>query len=550
MRKPSPYSTLVFAAILAFAAAPVPAPGGDTPPGAADGAAAEPVLWAPTQQVPSSPGLVERGRALYAKQCSACHGAEGRGDGPAAYLLYPKPRDFRAARYRLVSTWERVPTDEDLYQTISRGMPGSAMPSWGHLPEADRWALVHYVKTFAAKPITVMPTEVPDATGSGGAGVIAVPPEPPYGAPERARAAQLFAEACATCHGARGKGDGEGSADRTDEEGYPTRPRDFTSGVFKANPDPEQLYRRIIAGLPGTPMPEGSWAYGDDGWHLVHLIREMSSDRQRQRAEMRRFRIAARRVARIPEHPDDGNWRQAPSVDLHLMPLWWRPTRPEELTVRALHDGRDIAMLLVWADETHDDTAIRTQDFRDAAAVQLALDADPPFFAMGEPGSPVNTWMWKAERDSDTRGVFRDLEAVYPNIGIDSYPNLLFAPFEQPQRHALTLQSDRSFVTGWGAGNIVSDPHLRGDAEDLSAEGFGTLQARSSQDPWVRAPGVYGTGSYRVMFRRALKGSGPNAARLKPGRTVPIAFAVWNGSAGDRDGKKSVTIWQELVLER
>jgi hypothetical protein len=42
------------------------------------------------------------------------------------------------ARYRLVSTWEGVPTDEDLYRTISRGMPGSAMPSWAHLPEIFR----------------------------------------------------------------------------------------------------------------------------------------------------------------------------------------------------------------------------------------------------------------------------------------------------------------------------------------------------------------------------------------------------------------------------
>jgi hypothetical protein len=37
---------------------------------------------------------------------------------------------------------------------------------------------------------------------------------------------------------------------------------------------------------------------------------------------------------------------------------------------------------------------------------------------------------------------------------------------------------------------------------------------------------------------------------LSPGARVPVAFAVWNGSAGDRDGKKSVTIWQELVLEK
>jgi len=38
--------------------------------------------------------------------------------------------------------------------------------------------------------------------------------------------------------------------------------------------------------------------------------------------------------------------------------------------------------------------------------------------------------------------------------------------------------------------------------------------------------------------------------RFAPGKPVPVAFAIWNGSAGDRDGKKSVTIWQELYLDR
>ena len=79
--------------------------------------------------LPSSPKLISLGRQVYSQQCTACHGVSGRGDGEAAYLLYPKPRDFVAARYRLVSTWERVPTDRDLFDTITRGMPGSAMPS-------------------------------------------------------------------------------------------------------------------------------------------------------------------------------------------------------------------------------------------------------------------------------------------------------------------------------------------------------------------------------------------------------------------------------------
>jgi DMSO reductase family type II enzyme heme b subunit len=81
------------------------------------------------------------------------------------------------------------------------------------------------------------------------------------------------------------------------------------------------------------------------------------------------------------------------------------------------------------------------------------------------------------------------------------------------------------------------------------AVGFGTLPARPRDDQAVDARGVYATGTYRVMLRRDLAGRGPRAVTLTPGATVPVGFAVWNGSAGDRDGKKSVTIWQDLVLE-
>ena len=104
-------------------------------------------------------------------------------------------------------------------------------------------------------------------------------------------------------------------------------------------------------------------------------------------------------------------------------------------------------------------------------------------------------------------------------------------------------------MTGWAAGNVVSDPLRKSPAEDLVAQGFGTLTARPRDSQAVDARGVYATGSYRVMLRRALAGTGPRAVTLTPGATVPVSFAVWNGSAGDRDGKKSVTIWQDLVLE-
>jgi mono/diheme cytochrome c family protein len=506
-----------------------------------------PVTLSPSTVRPVSPALLALGQRVYAKECVACHGAQGRGDGEAAYLLYPKPRDFTAAKYRLVSTWERVPTDEDLFRTISRGMPGSAMPSWGHLSEDERWALVHYVKSFASEPLVIRTATDPKGEGQAGTGVIRMPPRAPFTPEARRLALERYADACASCHGETGKGDG--TEELKDDLGYPTRPRDLTVGVFKGDPDPGQLYRRIIAGMPGSPMPMSDWAYGPEAWHLVDLILSWSSPEQRARAEMRKFRIVARRVDRVPDHPQAGAWRLAPPVNLHLMPLWWRSDRPEEVTVRALHDGRQLALLLVWADATHDHTAMRPQDFRDAAAVQLSPSPEPPFFAMGSRDHFVNIWMWKSERQADLEPAFQDLEKVYPNLGIDSYPHLKAAPVEQPTRHALTLASDPTFVTGWGAGNIVADPSRRSPAEDLVAQGFGTLRARPRREQAVDARGVYATGSYRVMFRRDLLGRGTGVVTLQPGATVPVGFAVWNGSAGDRDGKKSVTIWQDLVLE-
>jgi len=502
----------------------------------------------PTQKIGASKKILEQGRAMYARRCSACHGPDGEGEGEAAYLLYPKPRNFVRGQFRFVSTWDGTPTDEDIYRIISRGIPGSAMPSWAHLPEKDRWGLVHHVKSLSTQPWEVGPSVAPDpSAGVDGSGPIEVPPEPRDDAASVERGAALFVEQCASCHGPGGRGDGTTAEKMVDDANYPVRPRDLTTGVLKGSPRPDLLYRRVAGGIPGTPMPRAALQRPEDGWHLVHFVLSLSSERLRDRAEMQRFRIEAPRVARVPDHPDAGEWRNAPSVNLHLMPLWWRYKRPEYVTVQALHDGKELALLLTWADDSNDVAAIRPQDFRDAAAVQLATGPDEPFFAMGEKGQFVSVWMWKSDREADLKG-FHDIDWQYPDIGIDSYPNLQMAPYEQPMRDALTLESDPTFITAWGAGNVVADPERRTSAEDLRAQGFGTLRARPPMDQEVEALGLYDKGSYRVVFRRSLQSDADGAAVFKPGATVPIAFAIWNGSEGDRDGKKSVSIWQDLTL--
>jgi len=93
----------------------------------------------PSTHPTATKDLLERGKKVFARQCAPCHGPTGLSDGPAAYLLYPKPRNFKKGPFRFVTTWEGTPTDDDLYRVISRGIPGSAMPSWAHLEEGDRW---------------------------------------------------------------------------------------------------------------------------------------------------------------------------------------------------------------------------------------------------------------------------------------------------------------------------------------------------------------------------------------------------------------------------
>jgi len=97
----------------------------------------------PTPVAPSAAPDLARGAALYAENCSSCHGATGHGDGPNAQGLDPHPvafADMGRARQRSVF---------GLYQVIGQGLDGTAMASFAQLPSDDRWDLAFYVGSFA-----------------------------------------------------------------------------------------------------------------------------------------------------------------------------------------------------------------------------------------------------------------------------------------------------------------------------------------------------------------------------------------------------------------
>jgi high-affinity iron transporter len=95
-----------------------------------------------TPAPPTRPS-VARGAALYRTECAACHGAAGRGDGPAAAGIEPPPADLTAP----ARAGEGTPARD--FQVVTLGVPATRMKSWAdQLSVQARWDLVAYVQTL------------------------------------------------------------------------------------------------------------------------------------------------------------------------------------------------------------------------------------------------------------------------------------------------------------------------------------------------------------------------------------------------------------------
>lgn len=522
-----------------------------------------------------TPALLDSGKRVYEKQCAVCHGLGGAGNGAAAYLLYPKPRDFTQNEFRLVSTSSMQATDEDLFLTITRGMPGSSMPSWEILSPEQRWALVYYVRDLTGANEPVDP-----------ASIIQVPPETPKSPEGIARGREVFAQACASCHGPQGRGDGQrvmipppigqptaGSIPQgtdgsgmerlpqadptgggmTDNAGFPIKPRDLTAGIFKGSSESSDLYYRIVAGLPGSPMPSYAGVYTDEQlWDLIHYVQSLVPAGVEDRIRLHAQHIRARRIrGEIPLEPTAEVWRTVQPVLLALTPLWWRDQRVEGVEVKVLHNGKELALQLSWSDPTRDSSTVAPQAFSDGAAVEFSAEQDPPFFGMGDANGAVQIWYWKASWQEDLKG-WQDVETAYPNTAVDWYPAQ--RDYQHGERFEVnqskTASQDPHFMGGWGAGNPISDPNRTSAAEEATAKGLGTLTSRPPAMQRIQAKGLWQDGQWHVVLHRPLASNEAGDLRLRPGQEVRVGFAIWDGHARDRNGQKSVSIWHTLKLER
>ncbi len=231
----------------------------------------------------STPELVAHGKEIFSVQCVSCHGAEGKGNGPAASALNPPPRNFTVAE-----GWKNGRKATQVFKTLKEGLPPSAMASYATLPADDRWALAQYVLTLGPTPAQAdVPADFAkigiDPTQENSAGAKEDPTIPLELAIERVTVAETSAEMnahlyhqaaedvenslsieskngarlyqrdCAKCHGLQGEG---GIKVRT-LVGNPvafvtTQSFNSQSQGLKSE---DSFNRAVIEGLPGDLMP-------------------------------------------------------------------------------------------------------------------------------------------------------------------------------------------------------------------------------------------------------------------------------------------------------
>lgn len=250
---------------------------------------------------------LKHGQSVYLQRCVQCHGVSGAGDGPVAASLYPRPRDYTKGVFKFTSTsYGSKPRREDLVQTLVRGIAGTSMPSFRLLSKRDVEAVVDYVLILSRRGELefLLASEAEAAEEleedsvadyvdtvkgrwqeAGSLATQPLTPQPELTAERVAAGREAFlTKGCSKCHGEDGRGHTRDNIGR-DVWGHATRAADLTSGMLRGGQEPIDIYRRILNGINGTPMPGFRGALESEPetlWNLVSYVLEISGRRREE----------------------------------------------------------------------------------------------------------------------------------------------------------------------------------------------------------------------------------------------------------------------------
>lgn len=507
----------------------------------------------------SAPAASEAGKALYIDKCAHCHGVEGAGDGSAAENLVPRPRDFTSGLYKIRSTESgNLPTDQDLFEVISNGMPGSSMPAWeALLNEDERWSLVAQIKTYFEGFEGASPRVI-DLSG-----------KVPYSEESVAKGKEFYAQlGCVECHGVLGRGDGTSAPDLTDEWGFRTWPANMEhSWIYRGGSTTEDIFKRFIGGIAGSPMPafvssfrvgltdaeaeriialedkdemteeeeteyteleEKAYEYedlmlrieeGDEisveeekklgdamkpifekSWHLANYVKSLGSEGRPPAAVGDKVLRSQYRLGELPGL-NDAAWGEIEETSYFplvgqviIEPRQFNPSL-DSVTAKSFYNDNEVAFLFSWDDRTR---TLPQQNDETGETVEDAIAIQFPVKVPTSPLDPKPYFIWGDRR----------------------LPVYLW--------HWKVSEANR--IT------------------EMNAKGIGKVSVQASQNQ-IETEGVYEDGRYRLWVKRALRTDDKNDLKFEPGVFIPIAFSAWDGSNGDVNTKRAISSWYTFVLD-
>lgn len=480
-----------------------------------------------------------KGRELYKFRCEVCHGEQGSGDGIAAELMYPRPRDFSLALFKYkTSPGTQPPRDEDLFSTIKFGLPGTAMPGWGPLLSDEQIkSLIPVIKRFditAAWAPEDAEDETFDEDGFYTKDDFRVITELelvegriPYSQESVSKGREAFNKSCKECHGSAGRGNITSGKKLEDDWGYRIWPRNLTKPwTWRATEARDQesaqdktieaIYRRLSIGIPGTPMPahraveEGNEdpVSLEDRWHIANYVYSLRNTAVQP--EDGAVVTAVPAEGGLPESITDPRWESVPAVTLPLVPNIIKEDRlftplNDALTVRVIYDEQEIVFLLEVDDRTE-----------------------------SRPGIEYFT-----ELQDESKEMFPDAFAIqFPQQ--DAFVS---APTVEKPLYRHGDYKHKTTIWYWNAGSI--EP--KQDAAAMLFEGNGPDKPLTPREGELSVSGQWNDGKWRVLMRRPRMDAGGDV-EFREGQFIPISFANWDGSNGETGSKHTLSTWYWLVL--
>jgi mono/diheme cytochrome c family protein len=515
---------------------------------------------------------IEAGKRVYFTKCVWCHGVDGAGDGPGADRLWPRPRNFNGGTFKIrhTASGELPLIEGDLLQTVTHGLPGSAMPSWeGILTDQQRRDVLAFVTEELVKDRDWQDDEFETLTVLD---LDKLPPKP--ATPESIkRGSELVQEKkCVECHGMEGRGDGN-AFNLKDDWGFPIQPADWHKcwnfrGSRQDAYNIRNIFRTFSTGINGTPMP--SFADNtsvDERWDIANYVGSLCE-------RVNEINIAGGQVTdeiaqvlstsqalpidplsdkpksnfvvpskytegELPTDEMDERWKTAPRRWIALGgQITHKPrnfvNRIDDAWVQSIYNDEYISFLFQWDDRTK-------------SVAEDELDFDP---------TEVNLEDYGVVEQPPGGSRFDDDPAHPESIAAQQNQYMVYndgIAFEFPvkwqelpaPRKPRYLWGDEKFamdITKWTADGVLYAYEGTGWDQDFSERDDFTEQMKIA-----KAEGK--NGRWTVLIHRPIKGDYEEDAYLQAGQYIPMVFFAWDGHNGDAGRKMAVSAFYYLVME-